>query len=431
MVGAYIYVRATFGRFWGWIIGFMQYIILPSTVIGGIISMFRINLNQLSFFSWLPDRWSNLFIDSLGIIVYCLVTSCIYFGLRGFRWFVNISGIIKWLSTCFLIICAIILVIKNGTIVYQQAFVGTKHLHFTINIFNNAFSNFFYFFLGFETFTVIGKNVKNPNKNLGRGTIIVLFLTTIFYLIITILIIGAISSQGPNGNNGWANGDNNYNPNNVIVGIAGTTGIILLVICTLSIKLNGVIQVTLYSGAMLQPLAKEGYISEKIAKLNKENIAMYGNTINFIITIIVCIIMLIIPDLIGISFNYNQMLGFTTNITIFVYLFVITATCVMGYYKKIKIKVIEWIMFIICLLFLISQFIIFNYNMIHDLVSNRGIILIAITIKFLMFWVFIIIATIIYFTYYKPKLKQRLITNPEYQNQLDKEFIFNSHLVVN
>ncbi|WP_342217803.1 hypothetical protein [Spiroplasma endosymbiont of Amphimallon solstitiale] len=52
MVGAYIYVRATFGRFWGWIIGFMQYIILPSTVIGGIISMFRINLNQLSFFSF-------------------------------------------------------------------------------------------------------------------------------------------------------------------------------------------------------------------------------------------------------------------------------------------------------------------------------------------------------------------------------------------
>lgn len=50
MVGAYIYVRATFGRFWGWITGFMQYIILPSTVIGGIISMFRINLNQLSFF---------------------------------------------------------------------------------------------------------------------------------------------------------------------------------------------------------------------------------------------------------------------------------------------------------------------------------------------------------------------------------------------
>ncbi|WJG70715.1 hypothetical protein SIXOD_v1c19320 [Spiroplasma ixodetis Y32] len=88
-------------------------------------------------------------------------------------------------------------------------------------------------------------------------------------------------------------------------------------------------------------------------------------------------------------------------------------------------------MFIICLLFLISQFIIFNYNMIYDLVSNKGIILIAIAIKFLMFLVFIIIATIIYFTYYKPKLKQRLITNPEYQNQLDKEFIFNSHLVVN
>lgn len=62
------------------------------------------------------------------------------------------------------------------------------------------------------------------------------------YIILPSTVIGTISSQGPNGNNGWANAGNNYNPNNVI---AGTTGIILLVICTLSIKLNGVIQVAL------------------------------------------------------------------------------------------------------------------------------------------------------------------------------------------
>lgn len=423
MVGAYIYVRGTFGRFWGWLIGFIQYLVLPSTIIGGIISMFRVNLDQLAIFAWLPARWSNLFIDSLGIIVYCIITSFIYFGLKGFRWFINVSGIIKWISTSFLVICAIILVIKNGNIAYQQAINGTKHLHFTISIFNNAFSNLFYFFLGFETFIVIGKNVKNPNKNLGKGIIIVLSLATIFYLIITVLVIGAISQQGPNGNNGWDSNNENYNPNNVIAGIAGLVGIVLLVICTLSIKLNGVMQVAFYAGAMLEPLAKEGYISEKLAKLNQENIAMYGNTINFIITVIVCIIMLIIPDLLGVSFNYNQMLGFTTNITIVVYLFVVAATCVMGYKQKLKINIFEWILFIICLLFLISQFIIFNYNIVYDLIANKGMIVITTIIKFVMFWAFIVIAIIIYFAYYQPKLKQRLKNNAQYQEQLDAQFV--------
>nr|WP_281747896.1 IS256 family transposase [Spiroplasma ixodetis] len=70
-----------------------------------------------------------------------------------------------------MIICAIILVIKNGTIVYQQAFVGTKHLHFTINIFNNAFSNFFYFFLGFDCIVV---KVRQDKRIINKSVYIAL-----------------------------------------------------------------------------------------------------------------------------------------------------------------------------------------------------------------------------------------------------------------
>lgn len=111
--GAYVYVRGVFGRFWGWIIGFIQYITLPSTIIVTIISMFRVNLDQLSIFNWVPERWSSLMIDSIGIFIYAAVASCMYFGMKGFRWFVNISGIIKWGSALFLIVCAIILVVTN------------------------------------------------------------------------------------------------------------------------------------------------------------------------------------------------------------------------------------------------------------------------------------------------------------------------------
>lgn len=411
--GAYVYVRVVFGRFWGWLIGFIQYITLPSTIIVTIISMFRVNLDQLPIFNWAAERWSSLIIDSIGIFIYGIVASCMYFGMKGFRWFVNISGIIKWGSALFLIVCAIILVITNKGLAFSQAAEGTKNINLTLPKINNAFSGFFYFFIGFETFIVVGKNVKNPTKNFGKGILIVLLLSTIFYLVVSVLVFGAITLDGTNGTNGWSGATNEYNPNNVISGIAGITGMIVLLISTLSLKLNGAMQNSLYSGGMIQPLAK----------LDKENIAMRASTANLIITIIACVIMLIIPDLIGAPFDFNTVLGFSTNITICIYIFVLAATCVMGYRQQIKIKAWEWIVFIACALFLFSQFAVFNYGMINDMINNEGKTLIAVIIEFLMFWMFIAIAIIWYFIYYQPKLKMRLATNLDYQKQLDQEFI--------
>ncbi|WP_425381777.1 APC family permease [Spiroplasma endosymbiont of Polydrusus pterygomalis] len=421
--GAYVYVRGVFGRFWGWLIGFIQYITLPSTIIVTIISMFRVNLDQLSIFNWTPERWSSLIIDSIGNFIYGVVASFMYFGMKGFRWFVNISGIIKWGSALFLIVCAIILVITNKGLAFSQAAAGTKNIKLTLPKINNAFSGFFYFFIGFETFIVIGKNVKNPTRNFGKGILLILLLSTIFYLVVSVLVFGAITLDGTNGNNGWSNATNEYNPNNVISGIAGVTGMIVLVISTLSLKLNGAMQNSLYSGGMIQPLAKEGYITEKLAKLNQENIALRASTANLIITIIACVMMLIIPDLIDAPFDFNTVLGFSTNITICVYIFVLIATCVMGYRQQIKLKIWEWLVFIVCALFLLSQFVVFNYGMINDMINKKGETLIAVIIEFLMFWMFIVIAIIWYFIYYRPKLKMRWATNLTYQQQLDEEFV--------
>ncbi|AHF57603.1 APC family permease [Spiroplasma eriocheiris] len=420
--GAYVYVRGVFGRFCGWLIGFIQYITLPSTIIVTIISMFRTNLDQLPIFAWAPKRWENLIIDSIGILIYALVASCMYFGMKGFRWFVNLSGIIKWGSTIFLIICAIILMAQNGHVAFSEAARGTKNLSFTVDKFNNAFSSFFYFFVGFETFIVVAKNVKNPQRNFGRGILIILAIATIFYLVVTVFIIGAITEGGIN-HNGWSSGTSNYNPNNVVAGVAGTTGMVILVICTLSLKLNGAMQNSLYSGGMIEPLAKEGYISEKLAVLDKENIAMRASTVNLIITIIACIIMLVIPDAIGSGFDFGTVLGFSTNITIVIYIFVLAACCVMGFRRQLKIKVWEWILFSITFIFLTIQFIIFNYQMITTMINETGATLAATLIEFLMFWFFVAVAVGWYFIYYLPKLRDRLKNNPALQVQLDAEFL--------
>lgn len=423
--GAYVYVRGAFGKFWGWIIGFVQYIGIPCATIVTIISMFRVNLNQLPIFSFVPERWSNLVIDSIGILIYLLASCSMYLGMKGVRAFINISGIIKWASALFLVVCAIILIVNNKGVAYHQAWVGTNTIHLTLPKINNAFSSFFYFFVGFETYVVIGRNVENPAKNFSKGTLIILGLATVFYLVVTSLVIGAISLEGYD-HNGWSSASKNYNPNNVIAGIAGVTGMIVLVFSTLSLKLNGTVQNTLYSGAMLEPLAKEGYISEKLAVLNKENIALFASTINLIVTLVTCFIMLIIPDLFNVGFDFNTVLGFTTNIVIFIYIFVLLAVMFLYFKKQVKLNYFEIITFIICLVFLISQFGIFNYGIIKSMITLKGIKLIPVVIEFLMFWLVLVASVVWYYAYYQIKLNKRMKKNPVYQQQLDEEFKINN-----
>jgi APA family basic amino acid/polyamine antiporter len=43
-------------------------------------------------------------------------------------------------------------------------------------------------------------------------------------------------------------------------------------------------QNALYGGTMVQPLAQEGYISERYNELNKDDLPIKGSILNFIIT---------------------------------------------------------------------------------------------------------------------------------------------------
>jgi len=78
----------------------------------------------------------------------------------------------------------------SGTSNYKNVIASQK---LTANSFSQAFTSCFFFFLGFETYSTIGKNVKNPQKNISRSIVIVMTLATLFYIFVTVLMIGAIS----------------------------------------------------------------------------------------------------------------------------------------------------------------------------------------------------------------------------------------------
>ncbi|WP_338963820.1 hypothetical protein [Spiroplasma endosymbiont of Sarcophaga carnaria] len=78
---SYIYVRTNFGKFWGWLISFLQYMTLPIIVTSQIVSMIRLNFVGSGTFLDTKDilgNWANLIWDAIGIAIYMLV-SCVHY----------------------------------------------------------------------------------------------------------------------------------------------------------------------------------------------------------------------------------------------------------------------------------------------------------------------------------------------------------------
>jgi amino acid permease len=55
-------------------------------------------------------------------------------------------------------------------------------------------------------------------------------------------------------------------------------------------RVNSVIQKSLYGGTTLQPLAYEGFISNRFAKLTKEGVPKNASKLNLLITLAVALI---------------------------------------------------------------------------------------------------------------------------------------------
>jgi len=59
-----------------------------------------------------------------------------------------------------------------------------------------------------------------------------------------------------------------------------------MLICTISLKANSQMQNALYGGAILEPLAVEGYISPKYKDLNKDRIPYRAVILNLIVALV-------------------------------------------------------------------------------------------------------------------------------------------------
>lgn len=439
---AYIYTRTNYGRFWGWLVAFIQYSTLPVIITAQVISMIRINFtdpNSFFYANW--GVWTNLGLDLIGILIYALISGVLFLGMKAFKAFINISGYIKWVTTILLIIAVIVLFIMSGTDNYKNII---DHQSITASSFSQAFTSCFFFFLGFETYSTIGKNVQNPQKNMGRSIIIVMILTTFFYISIIVLMIGAMSTFFSD------------NPNLQIFELLGRKlnaqwfsiiGGLIMIICTISLKANSQMQNALYGGTILEPLAVEGYINPKFKDLNKDKIPYRAAILNLIIALVFAFIWLIIPDIVQIIsdkakglttpstvIDFGTVTGEVSLILIIVYMCVITIALKLSWQKKLRHNKFEFIIWVSAFIFLAWQLVMWFVNLVNGFITavnnlnaaDPKIVADAVTslasniVQILYLIIIFAFAFIWYRVYYQPKLRIRLITKT--QKKYDEEF---------
>lgn len=433
--GAYIYVRTTFGRFWGWLVGFMQYACLPFIVtiqvmmlIKGTFSPEFTSNNQIQWYSANWGPFSDLYLDLIGIVIYMTSASVIFGGIKLYKKLAHGTSIIKWLTAGFLVVAGISLAITNGSSNWNY---WVHNSSFSFAGFMNTFVSCFFFFAGFEIFSTAGKNVTNPEKNISKGISLTMIIMTVFYVVISLIFFLGCSVFQQNMNMGaWIPFKSK---------VISYGGPILMIISGLALKINLSMQNSLYGGTTLQPLSKEGYISDKLFALNKDGIPVKAAIINLIVTAVMLGLWLVIPDLIKGSwlashpgekypsaFNVASLSSAFSVITIFIYMMVLITIIKLAIDKNLKLNLYEKIIFPSVLAFLGLMFVWHYYSIIHDAVAaTDSSAIVAVIIELVFILGNVTFAITWYFAYYAKKYQVRLKTDPNRQTELNNEFNFN------
>lgn len=447
---SYIYVRTSFGKFWGIFVAFMQYVSLPFLITIQVMMLIRgsfgadwvskINPDKSITVPWYAANWGSfgdLWLDFIGIAIYMSAAGIIFGGMKLYKKLANGTGIIKWVTAGFLILAGLVLAVQHGG---ENLSYWGHHTNFSLPGFIKAFNSCFFFFAGFEVFSTAGKNISNPEKNIGRGITLIMLISTIFYIVISIIFFAAFTKFVQNMQMGtWSLGFKNK--------IILYGGPIIMIISALALKINVAMQNALYGGTSLQPLSAEGYLPDHLRKLNKDGIPIRASILNLVITSLMIFIWLAIPDIIkGVSltkqfgfmatpaetmtyqqpFDVSSLTEASSAITIFIYGMVIAVTLKLAYQRKIKMRVWEYLAFPIVFVILTFVFGWHYYSLINNIVISDGtkrdsaIIGAAIELAFVAFSVSL--ATIWYFTYYRAKYLRRMKEQPELQAKLDAEF---------
>ncbi len=226
---AYTYAYASFGELFAWIIGWaliMEYSIGNiyvayswSDYFTSFLEKINIHMPEYLCTSYMEvkhamadgsaakdvlDAWNNapvigglhIIFDLPALIINVLITYLVFRGIKESRNFSNVMVILKMIVVALVIIVGGYIVFSHGlTPNWTPANDAGVH-SFMPNGFGGvmaAVSGVFFAYIGFDAVSVLAEESKNPQRDLPRGMILSLVICTIVYILLTLVLTGAVN----------------------------------------------------------------------------------------------------------------------------------------------------------------------------------------------------------------------------------------------
>jgi basic amino acid/polyamine antiporter, APA family len=229
---AYTYSYASFGELFAWIIGWaliMEYSIGNIYVAFSWSDYFTSFLDKVGMHvpdyltcsykeaqkavagnsanQQLIDAWNSapmlgnlrVIFDLPAIIINLLITYLVFRGIKESRNFSNAMVILKLAIVTLVILVGGALVFSNGLSFNWTPANDAGVRSFMPNGFNGvmaAVSGVFFAYIGFDAVSVLAEESKNPQRDLPKGMIYSLVICTIVYILLSLVLTGAVNYRG-------------------------------------------------------------------------------------------------------------------------------------------------------------------------------------------------------------------------------------------
>jgi len=232
---AYTYAYASFGELLAWIIGWaliMEYSIGNIYVAYSWSDYFTSFLGKLGLDipAWLStsymeakhavnggstnkeiiSAWETapmlgnlrIILDVPAVIINLLITCLVYRGIKESRNFSNIMVVLKLAVVLLIILVGGYLVFSNGLTPNWTPPDDAGVKSFMPNGFSGvmtAVASVFFAYIGFDAVSVLAEESKNPQRDLPRGMILSLVICTVIYILLTLVLTGAVNYRNFDG----------------------------------------------------------------------------------------------------------------------------------------------------------------------------------------------------------------------------------------
>jgi APA family basic amino acid/polyamine antiporter len=226
---AYTYAYASFGELFAWVIGWaliMEYSIGNiyvayswSDYFTSLLQKSGVHMPEYLTTSYMEAKhainggstntevlaaWNTapmiaglrIIFDLPALVINFFITYLVYRGIKESRNFSNVMVVLKMLVVLLVIVVGGYIIFANGLTFNWAPANDAGVKSFMPNGFGGvmtAVSGVFFAYIGFDAVSVLAEESKNPQKDLPRGMILSLVICTIVYILLTLVLTGAVN----------------------------------------------------------------------------------------------------------------------------------------------------------------------------------------------------------------------------------------------